>query len=370
MVIVNASAAKSPPRVRTPLRSTVIAGAKAVAAGFFHSAALNHDGLLKTWGKNGFGQLGNGSRDDSAIPIAVAGLNKVAAIAAHNDYSVALKNDGGVLAWGWNGFGQLGTGNDPEANVPRAVRGPAAQGFLSLGVSSYQGHWNQPENPGWGVSVTQHGSMLFASWRSYDAGGKAIWLVIPGGAWSDANTFRGNLYRTSGQNTGTPFSPGMVTVTPVGSASFAFADADHATLSYTFDGVAGTRSISRFEFATSGETPGVNYSDVWWNPSEPGWGMPLTQQFGTIFGGWNTYDGAGNGIWFVLPGGNWTSPTSYSGTLYRTASTATGTALELGTVSVTAAGSARLEFIDSDHLELHYSVDGSAGTKNMTRLTF
>jgi hypothetical protein len=241
---------------------------------------------------------------------------------------------------------------------------------LNLGTSSYQDLWNNPSEPGWGVGITQHGSTLFASWFTYDAGGKATWLVIPGGAWSDSTTYSGTLYRTSGQSSATPFTPGTVQVKPVGMASLSFNDTNNATLSYTYNGSAGMKVLSRYVFDTSGNTPSVNHSDMWWTPSESGWGLNIIQQFESMFAGWCTYDAAGNPIWFVLPSGSWINPTTYGGTLYRTASSATGTALDQSAVAVMAVGSATLGFIDSDNAELRYSVDGVAGIKIITRLKF
>ncbi|MFB0516262.1 MAG: RCC1 domain-containing protein [Candidatus Neomarinimicrobiota bacterium] len=72
---------------------------------------LKEDGTVWAWGKNDFGQLGNGSYDDSKLPVKVSNLTDVAAISANYDYNLALKEDGTVWYWGLvrpNGAASIG----------------------------------------------------------------------------------------------------------------------------------------------------------------------------------------------------------------------------------------------------------------------
>jgi hypothetical protein len=79
--------------------------------------------------------------------------------------------------------------------------------------------------------------------------------------------------------------------------------------------------------AAAQSTPAANYTDMWWNPGESGWGISIAQHAGThqVFAVWYTYDPrepAGSGrskpLWFVMPGGTWTSPTRLTGNVYVT----------------------------------------------------
>ena len=95
----------------------------AVAAGFNHSLALCADGTVVAWGMNSAGQLGNGSNTSSNVPVAVtktgALLNKtVVAIAAGYNHSLARCADGTVVTWGNNAYGQLGNNSTTNSNVP------------------------------------------------------------------------------------------------------------------------------------------------------------------------------------------------------------------------------------------------------------
>jgi len=86
----------------------------ALAAGFDFSLAIV-GGRVYAWGNNTFGQLGNGTNEQAnyTYPILADGIDKeVVAIAAGGYHSVALDVEGGVWTWGRNDNGQLGIGSD------------------------------------------------------------------------------------------------------------------------------------------------------------------------------------------------------------------------------------------------------------------
>jgi alpha-tubulin suppressor-like RCC1 family protein len=61
------------------------------------------------WGKNTYGQLGNGTRDDSAKAVRVP-LVDAAELSLGVDFSCARRRGGSVVCWGNDQDGQLGTG--------------------------------------------------------------------------------------------------------------------------------------------------------------------------------------------------------------------------------------------------------------------
>lgn len=86
--------------------------AAALAAGFDHTCAISaspRDGV-ECWGRNGDGQLGDGSLTDRANPVPVVGLAKATAISAGSAHTCALVPGGSVQCWGSNSSGQLGDG--------------------------------------------------------------------------------------------------------------------------------------------------------------------------------------------------------------------------------------------------------------------
>jgi len=79
---------------------------------------------LWAWGANNSGQLGTGTNDNSNVPVKVSGLTDVIDIAIGSDgHTMALKSDGTIWAWGSNTTGQLGNGTNDDSNVPVQVSG-------------------------------------------------------------------------------------------------------------------------------------------------------------------------------------------------------------------------------------------------------
>ncbi len=102
-----------------PVTATGVLASKtvvAIAGGSGHSLALCSDGTVAAWGNNSSGQLGDNTRTQRNVPVAVNAVSGVSAlygktvvaIAAGLGHSLALCSDGTVAAWGDNSYGQLG----------------------------------------------------------------------------------------------------------------------------------------------------------------------------------------------------------------------------------------------------------------------
>jgi alpha-tubulin suppressor-like RCC1 family protein len=120
----------SPGRL-TPVDVVGLEGEVAAVTTGSRSCALTTEGALKCWGANSYGQLGDGTTTNRSTPVdvcqdydQVAGecrelLSGVAAIAVGSSlHTCALTSAGGVKCWGRNEYGQLGDGtlgdDDPE----------------------------------------------------------------------------------------------------------------------------------------------------------------------------------------------------------------------------------------------------------------
>lgn len=88
--------------IKAPIQVDGLPDLTSVVAGWSYSLALDVNGNVWGWGRNDFGQLGNGSAQFSMIPSRVKGLDKVVEIAAGGRHALALKQDGSLWGWGAN----------------------------------------------------------------------------------------------------------------------------------------------------------------------------------------------------------------------------------------------------------------------------
>jgi alpha-tubulin suppressor-like RCC1 family protein len=106
--------------------------------------ALLRDGRVMAFGENVFGQLGNGSSEESAVPVEVSGISDAVAVSAGDASGFALLQDGTVRSWGRNEYGELGDGTfaGPElcefeacSRTPVTVSGLAGVAAIDAGAN-------------------------------------------------------------------------------------------------------------------------------------------------------------------------------------------------------------------------------------------
>jgi len=107
---------------------------KSISAGYSHTCALTTNGAVYCWGGNEYGQLGNNSNKDSVVPVPVAGqLNFKSVSAAIGGHACGITTNGAAYCWGWNSDGQLGNGSKKDSSVPVAVAGGLIFESISAG---------------------------------------------------------------------------------------------------------------------------------------------------------------------------------------------------------------------------------------------
>ena len=128
-----------------------------MSVGSAHACALFNDGTIYCWGTNYYGELGNGTTENSMEPVQVSDISDAIAITSAFDHSCALHSDGAISCWGRNQYGQLGNGT--FSDTPMATK---ASGITdAIAVSSKYNHTCALHNTGtvscWGRNY--HGEL-------------------------------------------------------------------------------------------------------------------------------------------------------------------------------------------------------------------
>jgi YD repeat-containing protein len=246
--------------------------------------------------------------------------------------------------------------------------------------------WNANES-GWGINFSHQADIIFATWFTYDAQRKPWWLIAElhktaAGVYAGAvSTMTGPPFNT------VPFppygGPGGAADTPVGTMTATFADAKHATLAYTVNATTQTKAIVPQEFGSLpscvwGAQPNLalatNYTDLWWNSNESGWGVNFTHQGDIIFATWFTYDAQGK-PWWLIAELHKTAAGVYAGSV----STMTGPPFNTvpfppyggpGGAIDTSVGTATVTFTHGNAATFAYAVNGTAQSKTIARQVF
>src|SRR5687767_7524188 len=239
-------------------------------------------------------------------------------------------------------------------------------------AENYSDMWFNPSESGWGVTIADHETQLFAVWYTYDTAGSPVWYTVPGGTFSgDRTAFTGDLYRTTGPSSAGPFNPGAVAPTRVGTAYFQFTPGGPATFTWTIGSTSRSKQIQRLPFGSAPANWGVDRTDLWWNPAESGWGLTLAQHGNNYFGAWFTYAPSGRPLFIVMPGVQQQSADTITGALYTTTGPAYDAAsFDPAQVRVTPVGSATVRFINGDTATFTSTVGGVKQVKTISRQPF
>jgi alpha-tubulin suppressor-like RCC1 family protein len=124
----------SPSRVQVPAGVSF----SSIETGGSHTCALGSDASAYCWGRDDYGQLGNGStltgNQPSPSRVQMPAGVSFSSIEAGGFFTCALGSDAGAYCWGWDGNGQLGNGTTLTANQPSPsqVEMPVGVSFSSI----------------------------------------------------------------------------------------------------------------------------------------------------------------------------------------------------------------------------------------------
>ena len=125
--------------------------------------------------------------------------------------------------------------------------------------------------------------------------------------------------------------------------------------------------------AASATSFSTNYSDLWWNATESGWGVNVTQQADTMFLTLFVYGQNATPVWYAATlqfvGEGINGQISFSGDVYETRGPWFGGAFNPSQVTLRKVGTMTFASNSVANAVLQYSVDGTIVTKNIQRQT-
>ncbi len=125
------------PSPAPPGEEAALVGAVSVATGYYHSCARLANNEVRCWGYNEYGQLGDGFPGiDSYTAVVTKNANgdgplqNVTQVVAGDLFTCALLTTRQVHCWGYNEYGQLGDGTFDDSSLPVVVQNVAGDGPL------------------------------------------------------------------------------------------------------------------------------------------------------------------------------------------------------------------------------------------------
>jgi hypothetical protein len=134
-------------------------------------------------------------------------------------------------------------------------------------------------------------------------------------------------------------------------------------------------SIPRLAVVPPPPFPLADYSGIWWNPAESGWGLSLHQSpTETLTGALFLFDAEREPRWYTLQNGRWETSTRWTGQVFGSRGPAWFASWNPVIVSHDAVGTATLDFGmapgQEDRAGFNVRIDGVRVIKTLSRLRF
>jgi alpha-tubulin suppressor-like RCC1 family protein len=186
-----------------------------VSLGGSHSSAITSEGRIFTWGSNNYGQLGDGTTTRRYTPTDITGyfgLNSgetIVSVSLGLSHSTAITSEGRIFTWGRNQYGQLGDGSTTNRNTPTDITGQldfntgesitgVSLGAVHSSVVSSAGRlftWGQNDYGQLGNGTTTYGSIPTDITGQFSLiAGETLTSVSLGSYHSSAITSGGRLF--------------------------------------------------------------------------------------------------------------------------------------------------------------------------------
>lgn len=136
----------------------------------------------------------------------------------------------------------------------------------------------------------------------------------------------------------------------------------------------GVIASMQFNVAGANEgalTPRANYTDIWWNSAESGYGLSITQHINNkLFALWFVYGADGKAVWFSMSDCVWFAINRCAGAVFRSTGPSFGGPFNSAPVVTSPVGTANLIFVEYGLATFDYLIEGVAGSKSLRRMGF
>lgn len=107
-----------------------------LSSGYYHTCGVRSTGRLYCWGQGNRGQLGTGGNGNTAVPTEVSGAaTDWRSVSAGSAWTCAIKTNGTLWCWGRDDYGQLGNGpGSADVLVPAQVGSATDWKSVSAGL--------------------------------------------------------------------------------------------------------------------------------------------------------------------------------------------------------------------------------------------
>lgn len=150
---------------------------------------------------------------------------------------------------------RLGYSQWPAGGVPVTTYGQKTlmplilnSGTNPSGLAVPDMWWGGPAQNGWGMSINQRDSEVFAAWYTYGEDGRPTWFIVTGNAWT-GNTLSAPILRVRGSPwLGVPYDPNAMQVSTAGQSTMSFNDASSGSFAYATGAANASKPIVRQPF--------------------------------------------------------------------------------------------------------------------------
>jgi alpha-tubulin suppressor-like RCC1 family protein len=257
-----------------------------VSAGANHTCALDVTGALDCWGWNNYGQLGDGTTQDSSKPVLVQGLPaKAIAYSAGSYHTCAILADSTTWCWGNNSGGQLGDGTTTNHLLPVRVQGIAG---TPVAISCGSGHTCIINSEG---ALECWGDNVYGALGDGTKTNRSTPLTVPGWSSGTLGVSAGNAYTCAINSSGALYCFGSNYLGDLGDGTQTYVSAPVAVVGLS----SNVSSVSAGTSHTCAVVGGVVecWGDNWWEDLGNGPGLQQTTPKAVANVGVSTSVGAG-----------------------------------------------------------------------------